>query len=346
MAQSCDRIVDGLRKAGYSIEVIHFTSQKQPLVRVQQQGGGRTPVYYYESEAHTLNVTWTYLKTLGDFDYIVAFGGYLAMIGAPIFKKWLDIELITFLRGNDFDTSIFTPRKRETLEYALKESKIVFSVSREKAWKVNQWLSEVEVHFVPNGIAISDWEPAPGELDFAQQWKQERSGKLTLGFMGQLKAKKGIDFFLEAFSKTNLKEQFHFLFIGDIDPDLLEVLTQDEIHFTHLAFLDRYELMKHYLCCDAVMIPSFYEGMPNVMLEAGALGIPVIASAVDGMKDLLEHNKDGLLFQAGDLDACRRVLYDFAAHESREELGKALQQKIRNQYTSEHETEEYIKHLQ
>ncbi len=346
MAQSCDRIVGGLRGEGFEIEIIHFTAQTIRLTRIQQQGGGKTAITHVESESHTLNVAWSYIKTLGSFDYVVAFGGYLSMIGAPLFARWMDTRLLTFLRGNDFDTSIFTPRKREMLEYALKESAIVFSVTQEKVWKLTKWLPEVNVHFVPNGIDLSSWEPTLSERDFADQWRSERNSELCFGLFGQLKAKKGIDFFIEAFRKTNLSAKVHLLFIGELDEHFITGLNEAEISFTHLDFLDRYQLLKYYLCCDAVVIPSFYEGMPNVMLEAGALGIPIIASNVDGMKDMIDSEEEGLLFQVGDIDACRRALYDFAElPDQGKSLGAKLKMKILNAYTSSHETKYYKSHI-
>ncbi|MEL7006414.1 MAG: glycosyltransferase, partial [Bacteroidota bacterium] len=92
--------------------------------------------------------------------------------------------------------------------------------------------------------------------------------------------------------------------------------------------------------------PSFYDGMPNVMLEAGALGIPIIASNVDGMADVIEHEKEGLLFRAGDEDDCRKVLYQLVElGEEIKALGEALKRKITNQYTKDHEIEAYTKHI-
>ncbi|MEM6831416.1 MAG: hypothetical protein AAF551_12965, partial [Bacteroidota bacterium] len=65
MAQSCDRIINGLRKVGYVIEIIHFTSQPSRKERKTQKMGGYTSVGFVESESHTLNMTWHYIKDLG-----------------------------------------------------------------------------------------------------------------------------------------------------------------------------------------------------------------------------------------------------------------------------------------
>ena len=46
-----------------------------------------------------------------------------------------------------------------------------------------------------------------------------------------------------------------------------------------LPFLDRFELLPWYAACDWIAIPSFYDGLPNVLAEAAALGIPLIAVA-------------------------------------------------------------------
>ena len=343
MAQSCDRIIDGLRSTGVEIEIIHFTNQTGSIKRIQQQGGGLVVIPFDESEPHTLNVTWNYLRHSEPYDYIALFGGYLAMIAAPIYARWLNTPLITFLRGNDFDTSIFTPRKRDTLQYALEESSIIFTVTDQKSERIKQLVSNANLHYVPNGIVLEDWEISSSEAEFAASWKKESAaGKKVLGIIGQLKPKKGVRFFMEALAKTSIAEEVHLLLIGEMEERLLAELEQLGLSYSHLQFQDRYELIKFYACCDAVVIPSFYEGMPNVMLEAGALGIPIIASDVDGMADVIEHGVDGLLFSAGDQDACRKQLYQFMAMDlEARKLGDALKEKISNQYTSNHETERY-----
>ena len=347
MAQSCDRLIHGLRNTGYEIEIIHFTAKGKAFVRKQQENGGYTAVVYEDSEPHTLNIAWNYIKTLGSFDYLISFGGYLSMIGAPIFAQWMETKLITFLRGNDFDTSIFTPRKRDTLQYALEKSFRVFSVSGEKLYKINRWIADLSVHFIPNGIDLQDWNPTKSEIDFAKQWKSEYCpNKTCLGLIGQLKPKKGVQFFINALSKTSLKDEIHLLLIGDIEESHQEEIGEKGLSYTLLPFQDRYELMKYYLCCDALVIPSFYDGMPNVMLEAGSLGIPVIASDVDGMADLISHEQDGLLFRVGDEDACRKGLYRFMAlKDNWKDLGQALKRKIENKYTVDHEIDAYKQYI-
>ena len=343
MAQSCDRIVNGLRESGYEIEIVHFTTREVSIKRNLQKNGGYTPVSFLESEPHTLNLTWNYIQTLGHFDYIVSFGGYLSMISAPIYTKWMGSKLITFLRGNDFDTSIFTPRKRDTLQYALEESSLVFSVSKEKVDKVKKWIPGANVHFVANGIDIESWQPTTSEEDHANSWREECVGdKLCLGLIGQLKPKKGLHFFLNALSRTSLTSEFHLLLVGDIEENDQAYLEEKELSYSLMPFLDRFELMKYYLSCDAVVIPSFYDGMPNVMLEAGALGIPIIASRVDGMADLIEDEVDGLLFAPGNEDECRKALYKFVEDaQKRKKMGSALKEKIASCFTLRKEIENY-----
>lgn len=348
MAQSCDRIVDGLRKVGFEIEIIHFTARSTKLQHKKQQNGGYSAIPFHESEAHVLNITWNYIETLGKFEGLVCFGGYLAMIAAPIYAKWGGFKLYTFLRGNDFDTSIFTARKRPILQEALVESAKVFAVSTDKVKRVKAWLPQVDVHYVPNSIIAETWQPTESELSFARNWRNEQIGeKRCLGVFGQLKAKKGIELLIDALRKTPLTEKLHLLLIGDTSEELIEMVTIHELSFTHMPFQDRYELMKYYLCCDALVIPSYYDGMPNVMLEAGALGKAIIASAVDGMKDVIEDRKDGLLFQVGSEEALRKSIYDFCAlsDEALKEMGDNIQQKIREQYSLKNEIEAYEKYL-
>jgi len=80
---------------------------------------------------------------------------------------------------------------------------------------------------------------------------------------------------------------------------------------------------------DIFLLPSLKEGLPYVLLEAGFVGVPIIASSVGGVSDIIEDMKDGVLIRAKRekeiADAIRFLLIN---HKKREEFGIALHEKI------------------
>ena len=68
---------------------------------------------------------------------------------------------------------------------------------------------------------------------------------------------------------------------------------------------DVWSLMK---AADMLVLPSHWEGLPNVILEAQAVGLPVAASDVDGCKELIEDRRTGRLFPPGDTQRLAEVV--------------------------------------
>ena len=75
------------------------------------------------------------------------------------------------------------------------------------------------------------------------------------------------------------------------------------------------------------------DGIPNVLLEAMAVGLPVITTAVAGIPELVEHNQNGLLYQPHDVEAFLQGSLNFSAtHDKRSQLGSAASKKVREQF--------------
>lgn len=348
MAQSCDRLVSGFQEAGACIDIFHFTNSKRLKTEKKIRNGIYVPLPVFEGEAHTINRAWNRISLQEGYDLIVCFGSHLSPIAAPVFARWLSTPLITLIRGNDFDHAVFMPRKKAVLDELIRSSSYVFTVSSDKAEKIRKLFPEVTTHFIANGIDTSLWQPSSSERDFSRQWRMEKvpDGRKCIGLFGDLKDKKGAFFLFESISKTHIKDRFFFLLIGNVETVLSDFLMENNIKFITIPFQDRYELLKYYLCLDALAIPSFYDGMPNVMLEAGALGIPLIASNVDGMKDVIDDGRDGFLFHPGAEDECREAFYRLvAADEQLRQMGLNLKNKILTKYRLQDEINAYQKHL-
>jgi glycosyltransferase involved in cell wall biosynthesis len=91
---------------------------------------------------------------------------------------------------------------------------------------------------------------------------------------------------------------------------------------------------------DALLFPSLMEGLPSVLLEAMAAGIPVITAETCGMTDVVESGFNGLLVPPADAEAMERAILELAnSEERRKELGLAAQQTMRR-YTWEHSASE------
>ena len=346
MSQSCDRITYGLRKKGFFIHIIHFTNRREPFKTDSLENGAYTAVPLSESEAHSANLGWNFIEQLdAGFDKMVAFGGYMPMITAPVFSKWRNFPLVTLIRGNDFDTSLFNPRRRSLLDEALNASESIGCVTADQVLKIKKLYPGLRPCYTPNGIEINSWQAHPSEIQFAEQWRDRHlNGKCCIGIFGQLKEKKGLEVLLECFKKPVIKDRFFLLLAGDYADTLNEELTALAIDFQLLGFMDRNELVRYYMACDVIAIPSHYEGMPNTLLEAGALGKPVIASAVGGMKDVLAGFADRFLFPPGNSIRMESILLSISEmeQEERDRYGTALKNHITDEYNSDNELEPYV----
>jgi glycosyltransferase involved in cell wall biosynthesis len=353
MGESCDRIVRGLARAGAGIELVHFDRKAARPSRRATSNGSVTRVPVDADAAHTINLLWNDLQQRVDLEsvsHVVAFGGTLPLLSAPPFAAWMRRPLVTLLRGNELDAGLFDPRRRPLLDDALRRSAAVCAVTSAQAEKVAGLYPEIEPHVIANGIDFDLWEPTPADRARAAEWRAANveSSRRVLGFFGHLKSKKGVPFFVEALLRSGLADRFHLLLIGEIDEALQTLLAEHpEVAHTLVTTIDRFDLLPYYLASDLVVLPSHYDGFPNVLIEAMALERPLLASAVGGMRDVLVDGAEGYLFAPGDEHACRDAIAR-AAEASGEELqrlGASAAQVARRRCDAREETRRYLEVL-
>jgi glycosyltransferase involved in cell wall biosynthesis len=95
------------------------------------------------------------------------------------------------------------------------------------------------------------------------------------------------------------------------------------------------EMAGHLRAADAVLVPSFEEGLPNVCMEAGACGRAVFGSAVGGIPDVIVHGETGLVIPAGDVRAWSDALVSYARQgESLREMGQRARARVQQCFDS------------
>lgn len=319
MGESCDRIVRGLARAGVLVDVVHFDRRAHRPSRQVTSTGSLLRVPPDADTAHTINLLWNRLQqetSFGAATHVVAFGGTLPLLSAPVFAAWMRRPLVTLLRGNELDAGLFDPRRRGILDDAMRRSSVVCTVTTEHAGKVAALYPEVQPQVVTNGIDFDLWQTTGADRARAAAWRAEHveGERRVLGLFGHLKSKKGVPAFVDALVLSGLAGGFHLLLIGELDDVLQATLdTHPEVRNTHINTLDRFDLLPFYLASDLVVLPSHYDGFPNVLIEAMALGRPLLASAAGGMRDVLVDGEQAFLFPPGDAHACRDAIARAAA---------------------------------
>ncbi|HEV2720001.1 MAG TPA: glycosyltransferase family 4 protein, partial [Thermoanaerobaculia bacterium] len=162
-------------------------------------------------------------------------------------------------------------------------------------------LHAIEARVIANGIDFELWQATDADRAKGRTLCAPTDGRRLLGFFGHLKSKKGVPFFLEALQRSG--EAFRVLVVGETDLQGLEVIPP----------VDRFDLIPYYLACDFVVIPSHYDGFPNVLIEAASLGKPLMASRTGGMRDLLTDGENAFLFEPGDEQGCMAAIARAAA---------------------------------
>jgi glycosyltransferase involved in cell wall biosynthesis len=167
---------------------------------------------------------------------------------------------------------------------------------------------------------------------------------LRIVCVGRLSPEKGYFGLLEALGHLATRGiAFNLLVIGD-GPSAGQILSSarqlgldERIEFA--GFLPEEETLRRIAGADIFVLPSLMEGLPVVLIEALALGKPVLASRVAGIPELLEEGQSGLMFTPSDWSDLAEKLERLLTDESlRRHLGgegrKVVQAKFRIQDTA------------
>jgi glycosyltransferase involved in cell wall biosynthesis len=237
--------------------------------------------------------------------------------------RWIHTEHSVWNRRRQFPIV----RKLEATVYSRFD--ITIAVSHLVAVSLKQWLPSIQakVRVIPNGVSIPEVQRYSIDLPSAEH---------AILFVGRLERVKGIDILLKAFASLSLPAILLLAGDGSQRSELEELALalgiSDRIKF--LGFqADVQQLMAS---VDCVVLPSRWEGLPMVALEAMALGVPVVAAEVGGLAEVIEHLVTGWLVPPEDPQALARTLREVLFNKRQScYVGQNARQRIIESYSVE-----------
>lgn len=197
-------------------------------------------------------------------------------------------------------------------------SKIIVLNHEASRYFSNLGVEKEKIQVIPNGIDYGKFVTPLPSTDFREKYNVE--GKTVL-FVGLLQQRKGVQYLLKSASRI-LKEvsDANFLVVGEgeFKRNLIEMSNnlgiKDRVKFT--GFLPDKELLEAYALADVFVLPSAFEGLPTVILEAMASGKPVVATNVGGISSVVEDNVTGFLVNYRDTNKLAMTITTILKDES------------------------------
>jgi glycosyltransferase involved in cell wall biosynthesis len=195
-----------------------------------------------------------------------------------------------------------------------------------------------------NGVDASRFAPTPQIVRRAAQLRYQLGIPLrapVVLFVGRLTCDKGIPELVQAFSQLVVRfPDLRLLLAGcfeDGDPLPSHTRRCLETH-SHVILAGAVrDTAPYYAAADVLVLPSHREGLPTVVLEAQAAGVPVVGASATGIVDVVEDGQTGLLFPVGNVpalvEAIARLITDGALAIK---LGLAGQEQVQSKYRQEH----------
>lgn len=175
--------------------------------------------------------------------------------------------------------------------------KIINISNYEQNQAIKYGLNKNKMVMIYNGV-----EDKVNKSDIKLNWDKN---KINLLFVGRLDRQKGLDLFLDVYNKMKL-ENIHLYVIGTSVLD--NNLPKNTETVTYLGWVDNKDIDAYYQACDAVVMPSRWEGFGLVVVEAMRNSKPVIVSNVGALPELIKENINGYVFNLNNKKSLKDIL--------------------------------------
>jgi len=342
------QLASGLIERGIKVSVL--TRRLKGLPRYEVIGG--IPVYR-EIKTIELGILWgiCYIVSVFTFLYkkrkeyeiihchiVQGFQTIVALFFKYIFNKKVIVKMSS--SGETSDLKVLKELKfgRLFLRW-IRNVDVIISVCKKASLEIlNNGFSKETLVEIPNGIDINR---------FSKSSSKNKKDIRTITYIGRLDSYKGVDFLLKGFKELLSKvDNVRLNIVGDgPDETLLKNEAKDLGILDNITFKGRQEdILSELYNTDIFVLPSLSEGMSNVLLEAMACGLPVVATFVGGNSDLIRDRYNGILIPPRDSTMLSAALLELLEDEElAQRLGEEARKTIEKNYSMDQIVDKYIK---
>ena len=149
------------------------------------------------------------------------------------------------------------------------------------------------------GVDMEFWSEKNADADKMEHIKD--TDKFTFLFVGRIVRDKGINELVEAFMRVREGRNVRLLLVGQYEDNLDPVSEETRMRIEKCEDIvyagPQYgrDLLAYYAVSDSFVFPSYREGFPNTVLEAGAMGLPSIVTDINGSREIIKDGKNGMI---------------------------------------------------
>ncbi len=164
------------------------------------------------------------------------------------------------------------------------------------------------------------------------------NGEFTFVFVGRIVRDKGINELVSAFVRLNVAyPHVRLVLVGPAEDNLDPVTPYTARQIEECAAIEsagsQKDVRPYYEKADALVFPSYREGFPNVVIEAGAMELPSIVTDINGSREIISNGENGLVVPPRDEAALFEAMKYMVEHrDSAEQMGKRARSSVANRY--------------
>ena len=196
------------------------------------------------------------------------------------------------------------------------------------------------IRLIRNGVDVHGFASVP------RNGPPLEHGRCTVGVVARLSHEKGVDLFLEAAAIVAQQlPETRFVIAGDgPDRGTLQALLEELNLKGRAVFLGRQnDMPAFYASLDLLVLPSRMEGLPMAVLEGMASGLPVVATAVGEVPQVVESGQTGLVVAAEDPPALAAAISELVRDAAlRERMGSKAKARVTEQFSGDRMAAEYL----
>ena len=162
----------------------------------------------------------------------------------------------------------------------------------------------------------------------------------TFLFVGRIVRDKGMNELMDAFERlTKEHYRIRLILVGSFEDSLDPISDRAKTIINNNSLIESVgpkggdELVAYYAASDCFVFPSYREGFPNTVIEAGAMGLPSIVTDINGSREIIVNGKNGIIIPSKDTDALYQAMKKMIEdEESRQHMASNARQMIADRY--------------